>query len=235
MQRYSKITKKFPREFILLQGQGCFWKKCTFCDYYLDISSSYSIINHNVIRLVTGEFGVLDVINSGSAMELDVGTLNFLAKICEIKNIHTIWFEAHWNYHNFVGSFKRNFQRKIKKFVINVKFRTGIETFHADTRKKFNKGISNDVSPQDVHKYFDGVCLLAGVNGQKFDIIKQDIGIASEIFEYFSFNVFTQNSKKNVVDEYLILRLKNEVFPQLIVNPKAELLVKNFDLGVGNL
>ena len=32
--RYSEITKGMKREFLLLQGTGCRWRKCTFCDYY---------------------------------------------------------------------------------------------------------------------------------------------------------------------------------------------------------
>ena len=66
--RYSKIFEKFPREFILLQGSGCFWKKCKFCDYFEDVSEDPFELNSKVIEKITGEFGILDVINSGSAM-----------------------------------------------------------------------------------------------------------------------------------------------------------------------
>ena len=52
--RYSLITDKFPREFILLQGKGCFWKKCKFCDYYNDISKNPFDINSQVIDKITG-------------------------------------------------------------------------------------------------------------------------------------------------------------------------------------
>ena len=34
MERYSLIHTKLPREFVLLQGTGCRWGKCTFCDYH---------------------------------------------------------------------------------------------------------------------------------------------------------------------------------------------------------
>ena len=76
--RYSLLTKKMPREFILLQGTGCIWKRCTFCDYYLDVTEDPFTVNRPVIERVTGELGVLDIINSGSAMELDEKTLSFL-------------------------------------------------------------------------------------------------------------------------------------------------------------
>ena len=36
MQRYSLIHTKLPREFVLLQGTGCRWRQCTFCDYHTD-------------------------------------------------------------------------------------------------------------------------------------------------------------------------------------------------------
>ena len=78
MNRYFLIKEKFPREFILLQGLGCVWKKCTFCDYYSDVSADPFYINKPIIDQITGQTGVLDVINSGSAMELDNKTLEYL-------------------------------------------------------------------------------------------------------------------------------------------------------------
>ena len=69
--RYSLIKTKMPREFLLLQGTGCRWRQCTFCDYHSDVSADPFIVNRDVLAMVTGETGVLDIINSGSAMELD--------------------------------------------------------------------------------------------------------------------------------------------------------------------
>ena len=74
MERYALIHKKFPREFVLLQGTGCRWGKCTFCDYYTDVSNDPFEINKAVLSHVTGQYGVLDVINSGSGIELDKDT-----------------------------------------------------------------------------------------------------------------------------------------------------------------
>ena len=85
MQRYSLITEKFPREFLLLQGTGCRWKKCTFCDYYDDASDSPFETNRKVLEQVTGEYGVIDIINSGSAMELDAETINMIKEIVVAK------------------------------------------------------------------------------------------------------------------------------------------------------
>ena len=69
VDRYSVIHTKLPREFVLLQGTGCRWRKCTFCDYHEDVSERPFEVNRSVLQQVTGVYGVLDVINSGSAYE----------------------------------------------------------------------------------------------------------------------------------------------------------------------
>ena len=79
LERYSLITEGMQREFILLQGTGCRWRRCTFCDYYDDVSSDPFAVNKAVLDEVTGRYKVLDIINSGSAMELDDRTLG---RIC---------------------------------------------------------------------------------------------------------------------------------------------------------
>ena len=94
MDRYALIHTKMPREFVLLQGAGCKWKKCTFCDYHEDVSSNPFAVNESVLRQVTGQYGVLDVINSGSAMELDSETIALIKEVVKKKQIHTLWFEV---------------------------------------------------------------------------------------------------------------------------------------------
>ena len=100
MERYSLIHIKMPREFVLLQGTGCRWKQCTFCDYHTDTSLQPFEVNRPVLEQVTGRYGMLDVINSGSAMELDEDTVAMIADIVRKKAIHTLWFEAHYMYRN---------------------------------------------------------------------------------------------------------------------------------------
>ena len=68
MIRYELIHTKMPREFILLQGTGCKWKRCTFCDYYSDYSDKPFETNREVLAKVTGKYGVFDIINSGSCL-----------------------------------------------------------------------------------------------------------------------------------------------------------------------
>lgn len=227
MNRYSFIKSKLPRELLLLVGSGCFWKNCTFCDYHKDFSLNPYKINREVLEKVTGQTGVLDIINSGSCFELDVITLARILEIANLKNIHTIWFESHWFYKDHFDTLRKMFSG------INLKFRLGVESFDPDLRKSFNKGFPNDVTVEQISKYFDGVCLLVGVKGQTEDIIRNDIALASKYFEYFSVNVFNKNSTNVERDELLIDSFIKNIVPKIKNNPKIEILVDNKDLGVG--
>ena len=183
MDRYSLIHTKMPREFVLLQGTGCKWKKCTFCDYHEDVSSHPFQVNEPVLRQVTGRYGVLDVINSGSAMELDADTLNLLREVVREKHIHTLWFEAHYMYRHKLARFAEQFAP------VRVKFRCGVETFDATLRKQWNKGIPPSVGVEDIARYFQGVCLLCCTQGESKERILADIELAKANFEYFSASV----------------------------------------------
>ena len=69
MKRYSIIREKNKREIVLLRGSGCKWRKCRFCDYHLDFSKDEEenfSLNREILQQVTGCFGVLETINSGS-------------------------------------------------------------------------------------------------------------------------------------------------------------------------
>lgn len=71
MNRYSLINDHLKRELLLLQGLGCVWKKCTFCDYYEDKSNNPFELNKQIIDQITGIYRTVDIINSGSIFELD--------------------------------------------------------------------------------------------------------------------------------------------------------------------
>ena len=216
-----------PREFLLLKGTGCKYKKCKFCDYYLDASENPFEENKKVLDKITGETGVLDIINSGSAMELDSQTLDLIYKKAKELGIHTIWFEAHWMYRKQIESFKNKFPG------IKIKFRIGVETFDPMLRNSWHKGIPAHVTPQEIAKYFQGGCLLIGVKGQTKETIYSDIQTALSIFEYFSVNVFVKNSTPIEPDPQLINWFKTEILPSIQENPKIEILLNNTDLGVG--
>lgn len=227
LQRYSLINGNFPREFILLQGTGCFWKRCSFCDYHTDKSEAPYKTNKPILQQITGETGVLDIINSGSCFELDSQTIQHIREIVEEKNIKTLWFESHYSYKDKLMEFRENFPS------CQVKFRTGIETFDVNLRKSWVKGIATSVTPEMVAKYFQGICLLVGIKGQTKDGIIRDISIADSLFEYYSVNVFVENSTNVKQDKGLVCWFKNELYPKICHNKKAEILISNTDLGVG--
>ncbi len=225
--RYSKITEKFPREFILLQGQGCFWKKCRFCDYFEDVSEDPFAVNKPIIEKLTGEFGVVEIINSGSAMELDEKSLDLIIEKVNALNIREIWFEVHWAYRNKLAEFAKKFGDK------TVKFRTGIETFNPDLRNFWNKGIKENVTPEEIAKYFSSVNLLVGTEHQTLDDIKNDIEIAEKYFERYMINVFVENDSCIKPNSELINRFLSEIYPNIKDKNNVEISINNTDLGVG--
>ena len=227
MDRYALIHTKMPREFVLLQGTGCRWKKCTFCDYHDDVSEHPFTINEPVLRQVTGQYGVLDVINSGSALELDEETIALIKEVVKEKQIHTLWFEAHYMYRTKLADFARQFAP------VQVKFRCGVETFDAVLRDAWKKGIPSSVTPEDVGKYFQGVCLLCCTQGESKEHIMKDIEIAQTHFEYFSVNVFCNNSTQVKQDKELAQWFAREVYPKIKDEEGIEVLMENTDLGVG--
>lgn len=227
MQRYSLITDKFPREFLLLQGTGCRWAQCTFCDYHSDCSATPFEINRTVLQQVTGEYGVLDIINSGSGMELDDKTIAMIKEVVAAKGIKIIWFEAHYMYRHRLEEFARQFAPA------TVKFRCGIESFDPALRAGWKKGVPADVTPADVAKYFKGVCLLCCTVGDSRERIVNDIATAKKHFEYFSVNLFCNNSTAVKRDEELAAWFVQELYPVLKDDKQVEVLVENSDLGVG--
>ncbi len=227
MERYSLIHSKFPREFVLLQGTGCRWGKCTFCDYHSDTSEDPFMVNRPVLAQVSGCYGVLDVINSGSCMELDQQTLELLQEVVGKRKIHTLWFEAHWMYRKKLQDFAALFPG------VQVKFRCGVETFDAGLRKIWNKGIPSEVAPEEIAEHFHGVCLLCGTDSEDFSHISRDIETACTHFEYLSVNLFCNNTTSVCRNEAIAARFINEVYPLYKDHPKVEILLENTDLGVG--
>lgn len=82
--RYNKITGKHQREIVLLKSFPCRYGKCSFCNYIEDNSTDekeIDSVNLEVLKEITGEFGVLEVINSGSVFELTPDTMSFNSKV----------------------------------------------------------------------------------------------------------------------------------------------------------
>ena len=133
----------------------------------------------------------------------------------------------HYMFRNQLEDFAKLFPR------VRVKFRCGIETFDAELREKWNKGVARDVTAEDVARYFQGVCLLCCTKGEEKERIQRDIDLALRYFEYFSVNLFCNNTTQVKRDEELAQWFEKEIFPQLKDNPKVEVLMNNLDLGVG--
>ena len=228
VDRYALIREKMPREFILLQGTGCRWRRCTFCDYHTDCSEDPYAVNRAVLEQVTGQYGVLDVINSGSAMELDEQTLHHLERVVRERGIHTLWFEAHWLYRHRLEAFAARFAPA------EVKFRCGVESFDPVLRSRWQKGIPPEVTPQEVAHYFRGVCLLCCTQGDSRERIQTDIDLARRYFDYFSVNLFCNNRTSEQRDEELAAWFEQTLYPTLQSDPKVEVLLNNTDLGVGD-
>ena len=227
MERYAIIHTVLPREFVLLQGTGCRWKKCTFCDYHADVSDNPFTVNKEVLAQVQGVYGVLDVINSGSAMELDEQTIEMIKEVVREKQIHTLWFEAHYMYWHKLAKFAEQFDG------VKVKFRCGVESFDSSLRERWKKGIAASVTAEEVAKYFKGVCLLCCTEGDSKERILKDIALAEQYFEYASVNVFCENSTSLKRDNALAKWFVEEVYPNLKESKKIEILINNTDLGVG--
>lgn len=227
LDRYSIVSTHMKRELILLQGQGCVWKKCKFCDYYNDTSDNPFRINKPIIDKITGIYGVVDAINSGSIFELDSESMNYLRDKLREKNVHTMWCESHWLYHKRLGEIRKFFDG------INVKFRVGAETFNAEMLKKWNKGIPQHIAAETMAKYFDGVCPLVCVQGQTKEMIIKDIELAMKNFSYFNVNVFVENRTEVKPDKELVKWFTDEIAPKLEKYENIEVLLNNTDLGVG--
>ena len=227
MERYAVIDTKFPREFVLLQGTGCRWRKCVFCDYHNDVSDNAFEINKEVLKRVTGCYGVLDVINSGSGTELDSDTIELIKNVVRERGIHTLWFEMHYMYRSRLEEFAQQFG------TVKVKFRCGVETFDTSLRRAWRKGIPESVSAKDLAQWFQGVCLMCGTVGESKGHIIDDIATAKRHFEYISVNLFSDNSTAVKADKELQQWFVNEVYPQIKDDAQIEVLLNNTDLGVG--
>ena len=160
-------------------------------------------------------------------MELDGETVELIKAVVQKKKIHTLWFEAHFMYRNRLAEFAAQFAPA------EVKFRCGVESFSPEQRKRWNKGVPSWAGPEEVAKYFKGVCLLCCTDDDSRERILADIETAKRYFEYFSVNLFCNNGTPVKRDESLVQWFKSEVYPVIKDDPAIEVLVDNTDLGVG--
>lgn len=232
MNRYSLIENKNKREIVLLRGTGCRWHRCTFCDYHLDSSSdenSNRLLNSAVLQQVTGLYGQLEIINSGSFCDLDGATMADIRRTCITRGISTVYFECHYLHRRYVPALRHYFSSR----GINVKIKTGIETFDADFRERvLNKGISEN-DPAKLAADFDQACLLFGISGQTEHSMRHDIETGLKYFERICINIMTRNSTAVHPDPDVISIFRKRIFPQYQDDPRIDILMNNTDFGVG--
>lgn len=229
MDRYNKITKKFPREIVLLKAYPCKWGRCRFCDYIEDNSMHEQEIfrvNQEVLSHVTGEFGVLEVIDSASCFELPKSSLDLIKEVIHKKDIKKLFLESHWIY-------RHRLQEMREFFEIPILFKIGVETFDNDFRERILNKNANFQTPQQVAKYFDSPCIMVGMQGQTKEMIRKDITFARRYFSHATINVYTNNTTCIKRDENLIKWFQEE-FKSLDQNPYIEVLWQNTDFGVGD-
>ncbi|WP_343008800.1 radical SAM protein [Clostridium celatum] len=229
MDRYNKITNKNNREIVLLRAFPCVWGKCSFCDYIDDNGRNeeeLNKLNKEVLDNITGEFGVLEVINSGSCFEIPKETLEYIKKIIDEKGIKLLFLESHWCYRNKLDEMR-------KFFNIPIIFKIGIETFDYDFRNKFLNKNAKFKDPKEVQEKFQSVCIMVGIKGQTKEMIKRDMDIVQQYFKYATINVFVENTTDIKRDEELVKWFRKE-YRYLDKHPTIEVLYNNTDFGVGD-
>lgn len=233
-ERYSRLPEDaLPQEIVLLMGRGCFWKKCSFCDYHMDSgpdSESVSL-NGRVLEQVTGEFSRLVVLNSGSYFELPEATQKRVLEICRQRKIRHLHMESHWLLHEKT----RVLKDELAKEGILLHPRIGIETFDEQYREAvMHKGMGYNRAPEAIAEIYDECCLLFGMAGQSPEQFEEDIAIAVKYFSRVYVNIFNDNSTAVKADSELIRWFTGYSLPKLKKDPKICVLMNNTDLGVGD-
>lgn len=230
MIRYGKIDEKRKREIALLRGRGCAYKKCAFCDYYEDSGADEAenfALNKSVLDRVTGVYGDLEVINSGSVFELDKKTLDYIKEIGCKSGIKTLHFEAHFIYRDKIPGLREYFKG------FDVKMKLGLETFDYDLRENFLKKGINCRNAEEICRGFDEANFLFGIKGQTKETMENDIILGLRHFERICINVFNQNSTDVLPDGEVIDVFTRELLPRYKGNDRVDILLNNTDFGVG--
>ena len=229
MERYSEITNNIKREIVLLKARPCAWSKCSFCDYIEDNTTCIKEmlkINNETLDKVTGKYGVLEVIDSASIFELPKETLERIKEIIETKNIHTLFVESHWIYHQKIQSIRDYF--KIKVIV-----KSGVETFDEDFRNRvLNKNVTFKTI-EEFKQYYDSPCIMVGIKGQTKEMIEHDIEILEQYFNHATISVYRNNSTPIKRDDQLVEWFMNK-YQYLIDDPRFDFLYEPTDFGVGD-
>ncbi len=229
--RYSSIEHQaVKREIVLLKGFPCKWGKCSFCNYIEDNTldeEEIMRVNSEALSHVTGEYGVLEVINSGSIFELPLSSMQLIKDTIAEKQIKVLYAEFYYGYRNRLDEIRQFFSGT------EVRFRLGLETFDDEFRSKgYNKPFHlPEDSYADLAKDAYAVCLLVCAKGQTREMIARDIELGLKYFRSISINVFVNNTTSVKRDEELYIWFV-EKYSHLQNNPNVELHLDNKNLGV---
>lgn len=226
--RYSLIKNKNPREIVLLKSFPCKYGKCAFCNYIEDNSldeEEINKVNMEELGKITGELGVLEVINSGSVFELPSATLEKIREVAREKNIKKIYFEAYWAYKERLGEIRDFFEE------MEIIFKVGVESFDEGFRNNVLRKNLHYKSVEEISDYFDSVCIMVGIKGQNREMIKNDIEMALKYFKRLTINVFVDNGTEIKRDEELVKWFEEE-YAFLDDCEMVEVLNDNKDFGV---
>ncbi|MGL5053831.1 MAG: radical SAM protein [Cetobacterium sp.] len=228
--RYSKIENKNKREIVLLKGLPCKYGKCKFCNYIEDNSTNLEEIdrvNKVTLEEVTGEFGALEIINSGSVFELPESTLERIREVVKKKKIKLIYFEIYYGYKNRLDEIKDFFKG------VDIRFRMGMETFDDEFRiNSYGKNFKlTKIDLEDLSDKLYSICLLICVKGQTKEMIQNDIELGLKYFKSITINIFINNGTEVERDEELVKWFVDK-YAYLQEDLRVELLIDNKDLGV---
>lgn len=233
MERYSEIVEKDKREIVLLIGNGCKWQKCKFCNYYLDREKEEEKqfkINKEVLDKVTGKYGKLEAINSGSIFELNEKSKKELLDTCIKRKIETLIIESHYMYKKQI----KEFRKECEKIGINLKVKGGIETFDEEFREEIMKKGFGRPTVEEFKETFNQINLLVGVKGQTLEQIEKDLEIGINNFERICVNIYKEMEDIMPQDEEIKKQFIEKIYPKYKDNPKVDILIENTDFGVGD-
>lgn len=227
--RYARYRGKHPREVVLLKGLPCVWSRCSFCDYIDDNTTDRGLIRRVAeaeLAKVTGEFGRLQVINSGSIQELPDDVQGMVRDVMRDRGITEFWTESYWAY-------RRDYEATRRFFGVPTHLFLGVETFDDNLRNVVLNKSMHWKSPEEVAAATDSICLLIGFRGQTKDIIRRDIDLMLTRFRYGIVNLFTENRLSAGLMDPDIKAWFREEFAALDNEPNVNVLWHNTDFGVG--
>lgn len=224
MKRYSRITNKYFREKVFLYAFPCVWEKCTIC-IYKDKNelkeNTINKLNYEILNSVTGEFGVLEIINYGSCFEFPRETLKYIKEVIEKKGIKKLILKSQWNYKERLNEMKEYFQ-------IPIMFKIGIDTFDNEFRNNNLNKVHTFNDPKEVSKYFEAISFIVGMKGQTKAMVSKDISFILQYFKFASINILTGLQYKVEKDDSLIKWFVRE-YSILEEHPNIEVIYDESD------